>query len=42
MRAGFKEPLEIPDLPSLPNYDDADFVQTKFLRVWDVERRRPR
>ncbi|CAM6094780.1 unnamed protein product [Calypogeia fissa] len=41
MKTGWKNPLEIPDLPCLPDSDDADVVQRKFLKVWDAERQLP-
>ncbi|KAG6545600.1 hypothetical protein Mapa_012954 [Marchantia paleacea] len=40
MWTGFKKPLEIVDLPSLPEWDDADVVHKLFMSVWRAEQQK--
>ncbi|KAL3678838.1 hypothetical protein R1sor_021794 [Riccia sorocarpa] len=40
MWTGFKKPLEIVDLPSLPEWDDADAVHKRFSTFWSIEQQK--
>ncbi|KAL3689041.1 hypothetical protein R1sor_015350 [Riccia sorocarpa] len=40
MWTGFKKPLEIVDLPSLPEWDDADAVHKRFSTFWSTEQQK--
>ena len=42
MVKGWKKPLEQPDLPPLPDWDDAKTVADRFFGFWEDEQKRPK